>query len=319
MEWEDVHMGDRIAKLPSTFGRPTRKERVLQPIISHFQRTLVLGKNGISEETLPDIIRALSRIRPRAIAAYPSTLALLAQHIKDSGVPAPRLHAILTGGELIFDHQRDLIREVFGKEPYSRYGSHENNLLGTECEHHSGFHMFAQDLIIEIVDDEGNTLPAGEEGHVLVTNLHSRGMPFIRYDTGDIAAWATGSCPCGRSMPLLKNLTGRSCDIILTPSGKKVAGTGVGMSRMALLGIAGFQLVQERLDTIQVKLVAPNHSNDQDRLRIQKGVATILHNSLGEDMQLDITFVDHIEPTAAGKYVPVVSYLSRQQTTGPTA
>jgi len=313
MEWADVHMGDRVATFPKTFGRPTRKERLLEPIIRRFQRSLVLGRQGISEETLPEIIHALATMRPKTIAAYPSVLALLAQHIRDTGVPAPQLHALLTGGELMFEHQRTLIREVFGKEPFSRYGSHENSLLGTECDQHSGFHMFAQDLVVEVVDDSGQPVPTGVEGHILITNLHARGMPFIRYDTGDIGEWATELCPCGRGLPLIKHLTGRSCDIIVTPSGRRVAGTGVGMSRMALLGISGLQLVQEQLDTVQVRLVVPRDGNDKDRQRVKQGVTDILHRSLGNDMSLDIRFVDHIEPTPAGKYVPVVSYVSRQQ------
>ena len=310
MEWADVYMGDRIATFPSTFGRPTRKERLLQPIIRHFQRTLTIGANGISQETLPGIIESIARARPRAIAAYPSILALLAQHIRESGVPAPYVHSVLTGGEQILEHQRTLIREVFSREPFSRYGSHENALLGTECEEHSGFHMFAQDLVIEVVDDEGTPLPPGHKGHVLVTNLHARGMPFIRYDTGDIGAWATERCPCGRGMPLLSSLVGRSCDFILTPSGKQVSGTAVGLSRMALFGVSGVQIVQKELSCITVRLVLPYQAGDDDMRRVSRGVEDILHHNLGDDMRIDISFVDRIEPTPAGKHVPVVSRLT---------
>jgi phenylacetate-CoA ligase len=310
MEWADVYMGDKVATFPSTFGRPTRKERALQPVIRHFQRTVIIGENGISEDTLPEIIKSVTRSSPRAIAAYPSTLALLARHIRDSGVPAPYVHAVLTGGEQILDDQRTLIRDVFGKEPFSRYGSHENALLGTECEQHSGFHMFAQDLAIEIADDEGTPMPPGNTGHVLVTNLRARGMPFIRYDTGDIGAWAAERCPCGRGMPLLSGLVGRSCDFILTPSGKQVSGTAVGLSRMAPLGVSGVQIIQEELASITVRLVLPFQACDENKRTVCRGVEDILHHTLGDDMRIDITFVDHIEPTPAGKYVPVVSKLT---------
>lgn len=310
MEWADVYMGDKVATFPPTFGRPTLKERTLEPIIQFFQRTIIVGRNGISEDSLPEIIESIARSRPRAIAAYPSTLALLAQHIRDSGMPAPYVHAVLTGGEQMFEHQRTLIRDVFGKEPFSRYGSHENALLGTECEQHSGFHMFAQDLAVEVVDVEGTQLPPGNRGHVLVTNLRARGMPFIRYDTGDIGAWVAEQCPCGRGMPLLSSLVGRSCDVIITPSGKQVSGTGVGLSRMALLGVSGVQIVQEELACVSVRLALPFQASDEDRRRVSRGVEDILHHSLGDDMRIDITFVDHIEPTRAGKYVPVMSTLT---------
>jgi len=310
MEWADVYMGDRVATYREVFVRPTRKERLLEPIIRHFQRTYTLGIEGVSRETLPETVETISRVHPRAIAAYPSTLALLAQHIRDSGVPAPSVHSILTGGEQILEHQRALIREVLGKEPFSRYGSNENSLLGTECEQHSGFHMFAQDLVIEIVDDAGTPVPPGHEGHVIVTNLHDRGMPFIRYDTGDLGAWATAPCPCGRGMPLLSSLVGRSCDIILTPSGKRVPGNALRMAQMGLLGVSGLQIVQEQLDAVRVSLVLPYRASDDDMKGIREGVEGILHRDLGDDMRIDITFVDRIEPTPAGKHVPVVSKLT---------
>ena len=310
MDWADIHMGDRTVSFPAGFGLPTRKERALRPLIQRLRRSREIDVKSISDDSLPDIIEAIRRIRPRALIAYPTVLALLAQYIKETDKAAPPVHAVLTGGEQMFPHQRSLVRDVFGHEPFSRYGSHENYLLGTECDQHQGFHMFVQDLVVEVVDDSGMPLPSGQEGHVLVTNLHARGMPFIRYDTGDIASWVAESCSCGRSMPLLNNLVGRSCDVIITPSGKRVAGTAIGLSRMALLGVWRLQIVQETLDSVHVRLVVRSDADDHEKEKVRAGVVSILERSLGADMSIEVAFVDHIEPTPAGKHVPVVSRLS---------
>lgn len=310
MQWAGVDVADRVASFPTAFGWPNARERFLAPLSRRFRRAVEFDARDISDETLPSIVQTLRRTRPRAIAAYPSVLALLASYIKDSGQSAPDLHAILTGGEQMFEHQRALVREVFNREPFSRYGSHENSLLGTECDKHSGFHMFAQDLVIEIVDDDAQPVAVGDDGHVLVTNLHARGMPFIRYDTGDIGAWATEPCACGRAMPLLSRLTGRTCDIIYTPSGKRVTGTSVGMSRFALLGVTALQIVQETLDELTARVVIPSDVLPEQVVRVRRGIEDILHRSLGDDMRITVEFVNRIEPTAAGKYVPVVSRVS---------
>ena len=316
MEWADVYMGDRVVSFPALFGRPTRKQ-LLEPIIRRFRRARIIDAKSISEDTLPIIIETIKRVHPRALAAYPTVLALLAQHIKDSRQSAPYVHSVLTGGEQMFEHQRSLVRDVFGKEPFSRYGSRENALLGTECEQHRGFHMFAQDLVIEVVDDAGLPLPPGQEGHILITNLHSRGMPFIRYDTGDIGVWATEQCPCGRGMPLLSSLVGRSCHILHTPSGKQVAGMAIDMSPMAQLGVSGYQIVQEELSSVTVRLVLPCLASDDDVQRAREGVEDILHRSLGDDMCIDVHFVERIEPTRSGKHVPIVSKLASRERTEP--
>ena len=309
MQWAGVDVADRVASFPALSVQPNTRERFLAPFSRRFRRAINFDVRGISDETLPSIVQTLHRTRPRAIAAYPSVRVLLASHIKDSGEPAPDIHAVLTGGEKIFEHQRALVREVFNREPFSRYGTHENGLLGTECDRHSGFHMFAQDLVIQIVGDDAQPVAAGKDGHVLVTNLRARGMPFIRYDTGDIGAWATEPCACGRAMPLLGRLTGRTCDVIYTPSGLRVSGTSIGMTRFSKLGITGFQIIQETLDELTMRVVIPSDTVPEQE-RIRQGVTDVLHETVAPEMRITVMFVDRIEPTAAGKHVPIVSRVS---------
>jgi phenylacetate-CoA ligase len=289
------------------FGAPTPLERRIEPLSLRFRRATKIRLLSLSHEALDDVVRLLHRTKPGALAAYPSTLTLLAAHIRDSGRPAPPLHAILTGGEQVFDHQRTAIHEVFGVEPYSRYGSHENYLMATECDQHTGMHVFAQDLVLEVVDENGSQVAPGSEGRILITNLHARGMPFIRYDTGDVGSYAVSSCSCGRSMPLLDRLSGRRCDTIYTRSGARIAGTGVGMSRFALLGASQLQLVQEDMDHLTARLVVASTLTAEERADVRQEAVAILRRSLGPDIDISVEFVDHIEPSPAGKYVPVIS------------
>ncbi|MBN1857435.1 MAG: phenylacetate--CoA ligase family protein [Dehalococcoidia bacterium] len=309
MQWAGVGVADCVASFPDLTGPPNMRERFLAPLSRRFRRAIHFDVTRISDETLPSIVQGLRQAHPKAIAAYPSVLSILASHIKDSGQPAPDIHALLTGGEQMFEHQRALLREVFNREPFSRYGMNENSLLGTECEHHSGFHMFAQDLAIEIVDDDAQPVAANVDGHILVTNLRARGMPFIRYDTGDIGAWATEPCACGRAMPLLSRVTGRTCDVLYTPTGNRVSGTSIEMTRFSKLGITGFQIVQETLDELTMRVVIPSDAIPEQE-RVRHGVVEILHKNVASDMRITVEYVDRIEPTAAGKYVPIISRVS---------
>ncbi|MBE9506218.1 MAG: phenylacetate--CoA ligase family protein, partial [Chloroflexi bacterium] len=237
MGWAGIRLGDRTVSVRMTRQPETARGRTLRRLSRRLERTIEVDTTSISVETLPGIVHMLHRVRPRAFGAYPSVMAHFASFIKDSGQPAPPVHSVLTGGEQLFEHQRELIREVFHSEPYSRYGSHEAYEMAAECEEHSGLHVHAEDIIAEVVDDGGNPVLPGQQGHILITSLHNYGMPFIRYKNGDAGSLATSSCPCGRGLPLLDTLLGRTGDFIYTPSGKRVAGVSLPSSRLALLGV----------------------------------------------------------------------------------
>ena len=308
MEWAGVTLGDRVVTLVlDHMSAPTTLERGIRPLSAFLRRNTRVQVAQLSDENLDSIVRLLHRTRPKALSAYPSALAVVARHIRQSGRPAPALHAVLTGGEQVTDEQRVVIREVFGVEPYSRYGSSENYLLATECEEHVGMHVFAQDLVVEIVDDDGSPVAPGTEGRVLVTNLHARGMPFIRYDTGDVGSYAVATCPCGRGMPLLDLLSARRCDTIYTRSGARIVGNAVARDDFALLGVTALQYIQEDLDHFVARFVVPGLSTAGARSRFQSQARDMLRGCLGPDIDIVIELVDRIEPTAAGKHVPVIS------------
>ncbi len=304
---QESNWATKSSPSPPVSAPGTVFERRIRPVSLRLRRATQIRVGSQSKDALDDVVRLLHRIRPKALAAYPSTLSLVASHIRDSGHPAPQLHAILTGGEQVFDHQRSLLNDVFGVQPYSRYGSHENYLMATECGAHSGLHVFAQDHVLEIVDECGYPVAPGVEGRVVVTNLHARGMPFIRYDTGDIGSYTVAPCSCGRGMPLLDLKSGRRCDTIYTRSGARFAGTGIGISRFALLGASQFQLVQEDLDHLTVRLVMPGATTGEAQRTARRGVDEIVRRTIGPEMDISVEFVDRIEPSPAGKYVPVIS------------
>ncbi len=308
MEWAGITLGDKVVTFSAHYqAAPTWLERAIRPVSAAFRRETRVPLKSVTQENLDAAVRLLDRKRPKAIAGYPSTLALIASHIRDSGRPTPPLHAVLTGGEQVFEHQRTLIRDAFGVEPYSRYGTSENSLLATECEAHVGMHVFAQDLVLEIVDANGQPVSRGTEGRVLVTNLRARGMPFIRYDTGDVGSYSVDSCPCGRSMPLIDRLSGRRCDTIYTRSGARIVGNGVERDGFASLGVTQLQYVQEDLDHLTGRFVVPDAATLDAQRRFRLKAEDMLRQSLGPDIRITVEIVEHIEPTPAGKYVPVIS------------
>ncbi|MFW6056164.1 MAG: phenylacetate--CoA ligase family protein, partial [Chloroflexota bacterium] len=186
-------------------------------------------------------MQRIARRRPRALRGYASAICIIADFMRESGIAAPEVGAIVVGGEQLFDEQRSLLREVFGMEPFSKYSSFENYDIEMECEAHTGMHVAAEDLIVEAVDEEGHPVAPGSEGRLIVTNLHECGMPLIRYDTDDQGSFVTGTCACGRSLPRLAAVIGKTGNTIYTPSGRRISPLGLRSSTLAGLGVRQFQ------------------------------------------------------------------------------
>ena len=149
--------------------------------------------DSLSDNAPPSIVRRLSKARLDGIRSYPNAIALIAAFIGDTGTPFPAVKFTVTGSAELLSHERSLIREVFGIEPHSDHSLYEAFEIACECSAHDGIHVSGEDLVPEVVNDKGAPLPPGVEGRILVTNLHSYGMPLIRYDLGDSGTTLTAT------------------------------------------------------------------------------------------------------------------------------
>src|SRR5690625_5571136 len=73
-------------------------------------------------------------------------------------------------------------------------------------------------MYLELVDEHDRPATTGQ---IVVTDYFNEATPMIRYKVGDYATWSDESCPCGRTLPVLKNIHGRAYDIIKTPAGRR--------------------------------------------------------------------------------------------------
>jgi phenylacetate-CoA ligase len=150
----------------------------------------------------------------------------------------------------------------------------------------------------------------GREGRVVITNLHNYAMPFIRYEIGDVGALSDKACPCGRGLPLLAKVTGRTTDFIRTKSGGVIPGVAAPWwTFFATVDIEQFQIVQETYGEVVVKLVLEREHSKKRKDEITKKIIDYWRNRVGEDLEITIEFVDQIPTTATGKRRVVISKL----------
>jgi phenylacetate-CoA ligase len=189
---------------------------------------------------LAAMVEALNRHQPQFLYAYGSVLGLLAAEQLDGRLRISPT-AIASSGETHTDELREAIRAAWGTSSFELYAMTEAGILGSHCDRHSGIHLFEDQAIVEVTDEQGRPVPAGQVGHkLLVTNLVIRTQPLIRYEVSDMVAVAGERCPCGRPFRLLAGIEGRNDDILYLPAaaGGTTAVHPLAL-RSALAGIPG--------------------------------------------------------------------------------
>lgn len=319
MEMAGVRLGDSRLLIRRARHLESARARLLHQLSRRVERVIEFDARNMTAQSLPAIVATLHRANLRCFTGYPSAVTYVSQWIRQSGLAAPEVDSVVTGGEQLFEHQREVIREVYGREPHSKYSCHEIFEIAMECEAHTGLHVAVEDLAVEVADGAGQPVAAGIEGRLLLTNLHNYAMPFIRYENGDSGSLVRASCPCGRALPLLSHVVGRRADIIHTPSGRRIPGTNLGMGRLASLPVLQFQFVQETLDRLVVRIVPNDDAGPEGLEEIRRRVPPMLNEVVGDDVRVEVECCDHITPTAGGKHLLVISrvdpdtWLARQE------
>jgi phenylacetate-CoA ligase len=249
------------------------------------------------------LIGPLNEFRPDTIATYGSYLEALFTYVHRTGVEFHLPKTVGYSSDALSEAARRLITERFGIHVLSAYRAIEAPHIGFECERHTGYHLSADLAPVRIVDTDGSDLPVGEEGDVVVSNLHSGGTVLLNYRLGDRAARLGEGCDCGRSLPLLSLVRGRSDEWIVNAGGERVHGQGIRDLMRLRRDVLRYQVVQETPTFFRAAIVAPGADRDElggwlrDRMR----------QWLGEATEVEVSLVDDLPRTAGGKTRPVVS------------
>jgi phenylacetate-CoA ligase len=215
--------------------------------------------------------------------------------------------AIRSTAETLWPHQKKLIEEVFNSPVYNFYGSREINNLAAECTQERQMHLISTWRYVEITDEHGRSLSNGESGHITVTDLSNYAMPFIRYRNEDVGILSSELCRCGRPSPVLKEILGRSTDLIRTRKGDIIHGEFFTHLFYGRNDILQFQIHQKSLDRIIVRYV-PAEGSTGDYM---KGIANKIKARLGENVVVDIEICSEIPVIeSSGKHRFTISDLN---------
>jgi len=216
-------------------------------------------------------VQMLKDLQVQGYLGTPSFLAALADKAESLGLDLLKdlnLQVAFVAAEMLPESLRASLQERLGMIIRQSYGTADVGCLSYECQHMGGMH-FAQDCVVEIVDPEtGQPLPEGEPGEVVAT-IFDKAYPLIRFGTGDLSAFSTGTCACGRTSPKLTRIMGR-VDQVTKVKGMFVHPSNVQQVAAKFPQVEAFQLVVTResnQDVMTLVCELGDTSTDREMLR----------------------------------------------------
>lgn len=306
-EWFGVAPGAREARM---FSRPLQGFSLLRQRLEDIALNRILQAFFLDDGVLGAFYRRMQRFHPKLLYGYTDALYRLAVYGREHGLDGRELdlRLVLCACETLYDFKREELRRFFGCPIASEYGSSETGIIAFECSE-GRLHVFTDNVFLEVLDSSGRPAAPGEAGEVFVTSLVNRAMPLIRYRLGDMVTLDSGPCACGRHMPGLRSVEGRSTDFLVDSRGKLIHP----MLLIHIIKADGmddkirqFQFVQTDDNHLTLKLVrGPRYTPE-----VGAAVAARLQQLLGEAMRVELQFVDRIDPERSGKTRYFITHLA---------
>ncbi len=242
---------------------------------------------------------------PDYLLTHPSNLRGLLLEARARGVRLARLRGLGSFGEQLPDDLRGLCQDVWGLPLADIYSCEEAGYIALQCpqvpEH---YHVQAENLLVEVLDEVGRPCPPGVTGQVVLTTLHNFAMPLVRYAIGDYAQVGP-PCPCGRGLPVLRRIHGRARNLLRLPDGSQHWPSFPAQDWLAIAPVRQFRLRQMALERIEVELVTDLSITAQQEAALR----AMLQQRLGYSFEIALRSVADIPRPPGGKYEDFVCEL----------
>lgn len=240
---------------------------------------------------------------------YTSSLVHFARYCNATAIVlkelCPSLKACIVTSEICTEEDKKILNSAFGVPVINEYGASEADIIAFTYPN-GDWRVSAGNLLVEVVDDHDIPVKEGEEGRILVTSLHNKAMPFIRYEIGDLGVLGFDE----EGFPILRKLIGRVNDMIQLPSGKESAGLTFYYISRSILEKSGilreFIIRQISIDTFVFEVVTDRDLNQAEENEIKRQMDIYLEPGL----KLIVTRVPNIERKGSGKIKHFYSEIS---------
>ncbi len=253
----------------------------------------------LTKENVGDYVKKLIQIRPAILRGYPSFYDSLAQYILNNDIKLDfKIKGINLTAEMCSLNQRTNIEKAFNAMVYFEYGHSEVSLY---CYTSDNTYIYRSSPIygfIEVLNDDGSETKIGDVGNIVTTGLINKGMPLIRYRTGDLGElkYKNGG------IVHFSKIYGRSQDYILSKNNEKVYLTALifGQHLKAFSNIVKWQIIQNEIGKITISVLKGRNYSKEDETDIINKITNVT------EVEISFDYVNDIPRTKRGKHLFLV-------------
>jgi len=246
----------------------------------------------------------LQKIQPAYLMTHPSNLRAMLDESRRLGLPISGLKQVRTVGENVSDDLREAVHSELGAKLVDFYSSQEVGYLALQCPETGHYHVQSESVLLEVLREDGSVCDVGESGKIVVTSLRNYATPLIRYEIGDYGELGP-PCSCGRSLPVLQRINGRTRNMLHLPSGSK-SWPNFGFRKiMQVAELHQFQVIQHGLESIELKVVLDEKLKPEQEQKIKQ----FLCEHLGHPFAVNLTYHSDLPRSANGKFEDFISML----------
>jgi phenylacetate-CoA ligase len=250
-------------------------------------------------------IEWLLRKKVAYLITSPVNAMALAYSMTDAQARELDIKAILAHGETVLPQAREAVRERFKAPLIAFYSCQEIGYIATQCPVTAHYHVMAENVLLEVLRDDGTPCAPGEPGRVVVTGLYNYAMPFIRYAVGDIATLGHDGCPCGMTLPVIEQIDGRTRYAFVFEDGRRVWPRLVDFDPSSFVAYREFQLVQTDRKTVELRYVP-----DGERLPDKAGLDAYIREKIHPLANVQLVPLTALPKGPGGKLTPFVSLVT---------
>lgn len=292
--WSGRDLGGRCASIAVNIDKLVRQPHWGPPMGRLFETGPLLGipiGTDIAEQ-----VRLLAEFQPESLVVYPNNLDAIRRHCRRAGISFPDLRLILTQAEALTPRIRTDAEAFFGVRIFDCYSSGELGVAALECPDTGFYHVMAETVLAEVLDESGAPCREGEKGRLVLTDLTNFATPLIRYEPADYAELA-GPCPCGRGLPALTRILGRQRNIMRLPDGRRFWPRLSPTKYRDVAPVAEYQILQREPDLLEMKLVVDQPLTQQQ----EADLAGLLRKAVDYPFRILFTYYQEEIPRGPGR------------------
>ncbi len=292
-QWAGYQLGQPYANI-SVHPR----NKLVKKFQDKMTRCLYLHLQRADSDQFAEFLTKIAKQKITFLVGYAHSVYLLAQFARQHGINEIQFKGIVTHGETLFPHFRNIIESQFGCRVWDLYGAGgEGFHIAAQCECRNGYHIDMENVIVETKEINNGV------SEIIITGLDNDLMPLIRYNINDLGNLSFRTCACGRGLTMLEQITGRTGDLVVTPNNQFLSALFFNWIFEQKQGIDQFQVIQKQAESILIKFV-PNNNFRSIEL---ESIADEINQATDNQLKLKFEKVDHIPASSSGKRRWVIS------------